>query len=196
MTFEYLIGSWRPQIGDPSFMGWFTVASYFFCAIVAFAATLFIRRDERKAFLFWGMVAIMMIFLGFNKQLDLQSLFTEIGRQVAKKQGWMEQRRWVQFWFIVIFGITAMSGFFFLMVIMRSLFRRFMLAFIGLFFLISFIVIRAASFHHFDQMLWFRVFGAKMNWLMELAGIYAIVIAGIKEMMIHSRNSLPFPLRR
>ena len=183
MTFEYLIGSWRPQIGDPTFMGWFTVAAYFLCAIVAFSATFFIRREERKAFLFWGMIAFIMILLGINKQLDLQSLFTEIGRQVAKKQGWMEERRIVQFWFIVGFGATAITGFILFTVVMRNVFRRFRLAFIGLFFLVSFIIIRAASFHHFDEAIHFRIFNTKMNWILELGGIFWVTLAGIKEII-------------
>jgi hypothetical protein len=27
-SLEYLMGRWQPAIGDPSFMGWFTVAAY------------------------------------------------------------------------------------------------------------------------------------------------------------------------
>jgi len=128
-----------------------------------------------------------MILLGINKQLDLQSLFTEIGRQVARAQGWMDQRRIVQFWFIVAFGTTALGGFLLFAIIRRDLFRRFMLAFSGLFFLLSFIVIRAAGFHHFDEMLGFRFFGARMNWVLELTGIYSIVIGEVGE-ILHLRR--------
>lgn len=39
-SLEYLLGRWRPTIGDPGFMGWFTVGSYFACAIVALIAVL------------------------------------------------------------------------------------------------------------------------------------------------------------
>jgi len=195
MTFEYLMGSWRPEIGDPTFMGWFTAASYLFCAIVAFIVASALNREDGQGHLLWILIALIMIFLGINKQLDLQSLFTEIGRQVAKKQGWMERRRIVQFWFIVVFGVMAIGGFILFTVVMRNVFQRFMLAFIGLFFLMSFIVIRAASFHHFDQILWYRVFGAKMNWIMELTGIYAIMIAGIKEVVTSSRNTRSSPIR-
>jgi hypothetical protein len=125
-----------------------------------------------------------MILLGINKQLDLQSLFTEIGRQIVRAQGWMDHRRIVQFWFIVAFGTTAIAAFLSLVRIRRDLFRRFTLAFTGLFFLLCFIVIRAAGFHHFDEMLGFRLFGAKMNWLLELTGIYAIVLAAFKEIIL------------
>ncbi|HMK52106.1 MAG TPA: hypothetical protein VK551_06360 [Thermodesulfobacteriota bacterium] len=180
-SLEYLIGQWRPTIGDPDFMGWFTVGSYFVCAILSLIAAFGNRIVDRRAASFWRMVGVLMILLGINKQLDLQSLFTEIGRQIARAQGWMDQRRIVQFWFIVAFGTAVFASFFLFVRIKRDLFGRFKLAFIGLFFLFSFIVIRAVSFHHFEEMLGFRLFGAKMNWLFELTGIYLISIAGLQE---------------
>ena len=162
-------------------MGWFTVGSYFACAILSFILALTKQHADRRSFLFWGMIGLVMVILGINKQLDLQSLFTEVGRQVARAQGWMDQRRIVQFWFIVAFGTAALGGFLLFAIIRWDLFRRFMLAFTGLFFLLSFLVVRAAGFHHFDVMLGFRFFGAKMNWLLELTGIYLIIGAGLKE---------------
>ena len=143
------MGRWRPTIGDPSFMGWFTVGSYFACAILSFILTLSNQHADRRSFLFWGMIGLLMILLGINKQLDLQSLFTEVWRQIARAQGWMDQRRIVQFWFVAAFGTTALAGFLSFTMIRRGLFRRFRLTFIGLSFLLSFIVVRAASFHHF-----------------------------------------------
>jgi len=182
-SIEYLMGRWRPTIGDPSFMGWFTVGSYFACAIVALIAVLINQMGGRRSCFFWSMMCLLMVLLGINKQLDLQSLFTEVGRQIARAQGWMDQRRIVQFWFIVAFGTTVLAVFLLFAIIMRDLFRRFMLAFIGLFFLLGFIVIRAANFHHFDAMLGSKFFGAKMNWVLELTGIYLILVAGFKEII-------------
>jgi len=183
-SLEYLMGHWSPRIGDPSFMGWFTVASYFACAIVSLMLGSSRHRVDRRTFLFWVTIGLLMILLGINKQLDLQSLFTEIGRQIFRGQGWMEHRRIVQFWFIVAFGASALTGFLVFVRINGDLFRRFKLAFIGLLFLLCFIVIRAAGFHHFDVMLGFRLFGARMNWVLELTGIYLIFIAAFREILI------------
>jgi hypothetical protein len=180
-SLEYLLGRWRPTIGDPGFMGWFTVGSYFACAVVALIAVLVNQMGGRRSCFFWSMICLLMILLGINKQLDLQTLFTEVGRQIAKAQGWMDQRRIVQFWFIVAFGTMALVAFLSFAIILRGLFRRFMLAFTGLFFLLSFIFIRATSFHHFDEILGFTLLGAKMNWVIELTGIYLILVAGIRE---------------
>jgi hypothetical protein len=178
------MGQWRPTIGDPCFMGWFTVGSYFACAILGAIIVFMNRKADREFFVVWSMVTLLTILLGINKQLDLQSLFTEVGRQIARAQGWMDNRQIVQFWFILAFG-TAAIGIFLLFVIMfRDLFRRFVLAFTGVFFLLSFIIIRACSFHHFDAMLGFRFFEFKMNWLLELTGIYLILIGGLKEIFV------------
>jgi len=182
-SLENLMGQWHPKIGDPTFMGWFTVGSYFACAIMALCAVLTNKKADRGCFLFWSMVSVLMILLGINKQLDIQSLFTEVGRHIARHQGWTEQRRVLQFWFIVFLGTASMASFLLFIFIMRDLFRQFMLAFIGLFFLISFIMIRAASFHHFDEVLQFRLLDFKMNWLFELTGIYAIFVAGIVDIL-------------
>jgi hypothetical protein len=182
-SLEYLMGGWRPTIGDPGFMGWFTVGSYFACALVALIAVFINQRRGRGSCFFWSTISLLMILLGINKQLDLQTLFTEVGRQIAKAQGWMDQRRIVEFWFIVAFGTTVLSAFLLFAFILGDLFRRFMLAFTGLFFLLSFIFIRAASFHHFDEILGFTLLGARMNWVPELTGIYLILVAGIREII-------------
>jgi len=184
------MGHWSPRIGDPSFMGWFTVASYLACAVVALMLGFSRHRADRRTFLFWVTIGLLMILLGINKQLDLQSLLTEMGRQIFRAHGWMDHRRIVQFWFIVAFGAAALAAFLLFARINRDLFRRFRLAFIGLFLLLCFIVIRAAGFHHFDVMLGFRLFGARMNWVLELTGIYLIIIAVFKEILVLKNTSL------
>ena len=70
---------WRPGIGDPSFMGWLTVAAY---AGAAFTAWIAARRTSRAPGTVggsrgtWILVTILMVLLCLNKQLDLQSLAT------------------------------------------------------------------------------------------------------------------------
>ena len=179
-SLEYLKGQWRPTIGNPSSMGWFTVASYFACAVLSLILALNNQIADRRSFLFWSMISLLMILLGVNKQIDLQSLFTEAGGQIAKAQGWMDQRRIVQFWLIIPSGTTAVVAFLSFAIIMRGLFRRFMLAFIGLFFLLS-LFFRAVSFNHFDEILGFTPSGTKIYWVLELIGIYLILSAGIRE---------------
>jgi hypothetical protein len=176
-SLEYLTGRWHPTIGDPTIIGWFTVGAYLACAALAFWTAWPHSRHDRQPFFFWIGVGLLMILLAINKQLDLHTLLTELGRQIARYQGWMDQRRMVQFWFIAGFSTLAAVVFVGAVLFMRNRLRRFMLAFIGLFFLLSFIIIRAASFHHIDQILSTRILHLRMNWILELSGIFSVMAA-------------------
>jgi len=88
--------TWRPGIGDPTVMGWVTVGAYAVAAAVAGVAAHRARGaaaphpgPDRT----WLLVAGLMALLCVNKQLDLQSLFTDLGRVLAREQGWYARRR-------------------------------------------------------------------------------------------------------
>lgn len=178
------MGQWRPGIGDPTFMGWFTVFSYFLCAAVTLSIYYLNRTHDKRVARFWLVAGVAMVLLGINKQLDLQTLMTEVGRQIFRARGWMEMRRTVQFWFIIGFGCLSLALFGWFTIRYRAWFSRFRLAFIGLTFLLAFVFIRAASFHHFDAFRDMSIAGVRMNWVMELTGIYLVCLAGLKEMIL------------
>lgn len=176
---------WRPEIGDPTFMGWFTVAAYLVGAVLAWRAWVSSAPGARNKV--WPCVAVLMALLCLNKQFDLQSLLTDIGRQLADLGGWYGHRRKVQKWFVL--GILAGSAIFGSWSAWR--YRLFLaghklLAF-GLLFLLTFIVIRAISFHHFDVFLKERVAGVRWNWLLELGGIALVALAALKERGLPAR---------
>ncbi|MDP3850567.1 MAG: hypothetical protein Q8Q59_08695 [Luteolibacter sp.] len=182
---------WRPTIGDPSFMGWLTVAAYALVAAIAFATA---RRATGLAGgnrLIWHAIAALMVLLCLNKQLDLQSLFTDIGRVFAWKQGWYQERREFQKWLVL--GILAASslGTLFLIVRFRWFWKQHFLLASGLVFLLAFIVVRAVSFHHVDVFLGSRLAGVKINWLLELGGISLIGLAAILDYRKSRRSPKP-----
>jgi hypothetical protein len=176
---------WRPTIGDPSFMGWFTVAAYGIGAVLAgLAGWKKVRSDSKihgpEKWL-WVAVAASMAFLCANKQLDLQSLLTEIGRVIFRHEGWYERRREFQALFVagVIIGAVFFAGWF----IWRfpAFWTNHKLLTGGMLFLLTFIVVRAISFHHFDVFSRSEVLGVRMNWLFELTGIFLVSLAAGKE---------------
>ena len=175
---------WRPEIGDPTVMGWVTVFAYGTAAITAALAALRAGRKnpsgERRM---WGLVSILMMLLCVNKQLDLQSLLTDIGRVVAWNQGWYSERRLFQKWFVLgVLGISgAASGF--LAWRFRGFWKRHFLLAAGLGFLLTFIVVRAVSFHHVDVMLRMTFVGVRMNWILELGGIALVWAAAAKDLL-------------
>lgn len=182
-SLDYLAGSWNPSFHDHSFLGWLITGSYFACAIMAAVFATFLNRlEEKKAFHFWLLISTIMIVLGINKQLDLQTLFTEVGRQLSNAQAWYDQRRVVQFLFIMVLSAAILTAFIWFAVTFRDLFRRFVFAFCGLFFLLSYMIMRAAAFHHFGEVIQYDIEGIQMKWVLELAGIYMIVGAGLKDM--------------
>jgi hypothetical protein len=108
-------------------------------------------------------VTLFVFFLGVNKQLDLQTWVTEAGRTVTRKQGWYEQRRVIQMWFVAgvaVTGLGLLVGCFWLG---RSVLRQHPFTLLGMIFLACFVVIRATSMHHVDELLGLRLGGLKMR---------------------------------
>lgn len=170
---------WRPGIGDPTFLGWFTVAAYF----VASCLTLRAWRAEtrrraqgqpRSGELFWGAMFLLITALGVNKQLDLQTWFTEVGRHLAYRHNWYDQRRRYQFVFVLCLGAAGAVCLFLLYRLTRTTLARNRLALMGAAFLVFFVFIRAASFHHFDQFIQSSFAGMRWNGILELGGIACV----------------------
>ena len=166
---------WRPEIGDPSVMGWFTVVAYGIVALLA--ARVWLKGKDR----IWLAVTLGMAALCVNKQLDLQSLFTDIGRFASHHLGWYEQRRDFQKWFVLgVFAASAIFGGWFIWRY-KGFWGLHKLLTSGVLFLVTFIVIRAVSLHHFDSFLKVKLAGVKMNWALELGGIFLIGLAAARE---------------
>jgi len=190
---------WRPRIGDASFMGWLTVAAYGLTAVLCLVAALrqtaiaagAAAAEEGKARLqrrIWLGVATVMFLLGINKQLDLQSLLTNVGRIIANQGGWYEQRRTIQFWFVVAVGLVSIAAFVFLAWKTRSIFRGRTLLLLGLSMLLLFVVMRAASFHHVGVFLERRVLGLKLNWVLELGSIALVAVSAVQAALRPRKN--------
>lgn len=170
-------GGWRPGIGDPTFTGWLTVVAYFMAAWLCLRAA---RRSAASAratnaeALIWTGLTCFLIVLGINKQLDLQSGLTAIGRALAKEQGWYRQRHQVQVLFIkTVAASAALVGAVALWLARRHL-RRLGLALSGACMLLAFVVIRAASFHKVDRLIVTDFFGMRINAWLELGGIATV----------------------
>ena len=132
------------------------------------------KRLSSYDYFFWWFLAVTLLFLALNKQLDLQSLFTVVGKEIAQAQGWYRNRRYVQTLFIS--GICAIAISFIIFMIAKVKFNRpsNLWAMVGIVVIFSFVIIRAASFHHVDRLIGLDLLGFKLNWLFELTGIAII----------------------
>lgn len=187
---------WRPGIGDPTMAGWLTVFAYLIASFLCWRAArhslpAWAKMGNPKPVILWVSFSILLLLLGINKQLDLQTWFTQFGRALAQEQGWYEQRRLAQFVFIVVFatgGIVLMGTFLWLS---RGSFRDYRISMLGGIFLTCFVLVRAASFHHVDQLLSVRLAGLKLNWILEISGIFCTSLGAWQYVNRRKSNALP-----
>jgi mannose/fructose/N-acetylgalactosamine-specific phosphotransferase system component IIC len=118
--------------------------------------------------------------LAWNKQLDFQILLTQIGRELSRSGGWYGQRRPIQAAFAISCAalgmVCAVAG-------LRAIWRKKLpayVAYIGVIFLLTFIAIRAASFHHIDTLLYRHpMLGSWLNTGLESGGVMLVALGGV-----------------
>lgn len=198
---------WSVGIGDPTLIGWLTVVAYLAAAWLSLRAFMVekagpprpyrqaigalvrvVRKHwpdppapARRAGL-WLLLAFVLLGLGINKQLDLQSLLTEIGRVTAIESGWYENRRAVQVGFIGAVLVTAAGCVVALWWFARGHLRDFRLALGGMVVLLGFVVVRATSFHDMDAFIREDLVGLEVNAVLELGGIALVAVAAAQRL--------------
>jgi hypothetical protein len=198
---------WSPTIGDPTVMGWLTVLAYFVTAWLCLRAFNAEKRGPKRPYrrtvpallrvlrkswphppaparraALWLFLAIVFFFLGINKQLDLQSLVTQVGKTLAHEQGWYDQRRIAQAILISLVLIAGVASLATLGWLVRGQLSDFRLPLAGLTFVVVFVVIRATSFHKVDVLLGFDPFGVRVNWVLELTGIGVVATGAMRRL--------------
>jgi hypothetical protein len=175
------IGRWSPGIGDPNLAGWVTVGLYVVATWTCFVVARRLRprtKTEpalRREFWAWTLFSVLLGLLAINKQLDFQTAITEIGRMLARSQGWYETRAHVQKGFVGAlcgFGLVSVVA---LSWLLRRLSAAVKLAALGMCFIGVFVLVRASSFHRVDEFLGARLVHLRMNWLLEMGGISVVI---------------------
>jgi hypothetical protein len=139
-------GAWKLGIGDPSFWGWATTVAFAAAALLCLVYAYYPAPDKGHRG-FWITLGIALLVLGANRQLDFQWLLHEIGKEMAKAQGWSSKRRAVE---IVLVAGFVMAVVFLLVSVWRAAhraWRRRWLAFCGIVLLVAFVVLRAMRIH-------------------------------------------------
>ena len=145
---------WHFGVNDPDLFGWLTCIAYLLVAVLCWMcarkATGTSDANSTGDRFLWSGLAALMLVLGINKQLDLQTPFIALGRSLAITEGWYSQRRIVQWVFIgglgsvgvAFLGLTAWR--------IRHAWFRHVLSLCGLAILITFVVLEAAPIHLTD----------------------------------------------
>jgi len=176
---EIVDSRWQPGIGDPTLLGWGTVAAYAVTLVLCVMASQTPRIRMTGEGGLWASLALLMLALGINKQLDLQTWFTQVARDLAISQGWYAERRTYQGAFILaaaLGGLVAV-GLLGWLAVRR---RWSLLPLAGAGFLGSYVVVRAASFHHVDQIINLGVSGARLSSVIEIVGIAVIGVSAFR----------------
>jgi NADH:ubiquinone oxidoreductase subunit K len=169
---------WSPGIGDPTVGGWVTVALYFLAMISCWrTSTALVRTPLSTEYRTWQAIAVMFLALGINKQLDLQSALTEIGRIIAINGGWYGQRQGVQYLFILGVAVACAAVSLGLIVLARRSPVATWGALVGTTLVLGFVLIRAASFHHVDKLIGQKILGLRWNWVLEMGGITIVLLS-------------------
>ena len=167
-------------------MGWVTVAAYGWVALSCFRMGRIPVNDwlgDRKAKrlkLFWWLLTALFAFLMVNKQLDLQTALTEVGRAVVRDNQLDDaEKRSLQMGFVGLFTLGALIGGVSLAFAVNGTWGVTWLTLVGTAVTLIFVVIRAASIHAIDGFIGDTVAGIRVNWMLELGGI-TITLMGLK----------------
>lgn len=148
-------------------------------------------RDRADAYrasrLFWGLVIALFVFLGINKQIDMQTWITMWGREVAKAQGWYEHRGLVQTIFVLAVALTGVVTLSLLLRRTRHLLPRHVLAFVGLCLLAVYMIVRATSVHEVELAMKLDYLGIRLGWVLELSGIVCVGLCAVRNYWWHRR---------
>jgi hypothetical protein len=181
-------GRWHIGIGDPTVVGWVTVVAYAVAAWFAWQARnrclrvaqkpgkdpIVARNLIRMSWL-WFTYTVILVFFGINKQLDLQTWFTEIARDWSKQQGWYNDRRRYQALFIGLIGVAGTVGLVVGIRLYKPVLRHVWMALLGMALLGTFVIIRAASFHYVDILL--NAAPVSLNATLELGSLVVLIVA-------------------
>lgn len=175
-----MIGSWSPGIGDPTLGGWITVCLY---VVAAAAIWVLLRRTDfthhEPERWVWRILLLGLILLGINKQLDLQTALTELGRIFAHRQDWYDNRGQVQQAFIAGTGILGITSLVALVFLAWGSHKATLFALVGGGLLLMFVMMRATSFHHLDRTLNAELAGFRYNWIIEMGGLAWVLASAL-----------------
>jgi hypothetical protein len=168
---------WSPVIGDPNFISWIIASCYLAAALLCVRRIGIISSRPRNAgdrlqLLFWFLLASSMLFLGINKELDLQTLMFMVGKKLAHRQGWYDSRILIQVVFVLILGMAGLCAFFLAFALNAGHPDPApVMALRGILILGIFIFGRAIRFNHIDGLCGLSLERDVINHVLEFTGI-------------------------
>jgi hypothetical protein len=174
-------------------VGWTNFVLYMIAALVAFQAATSARSQSSavrsqqfpETGRVWFWLGVILAALGLNKQLDLQTLLIELGRQVARAENLSSHRDGLYVLFFLGFILVLIALFVAVRFRLPGQIGRFgcqlPLAAGGCVLICAYIVIRAASIDSVDLMLGFDLERIPFLWLLEAGGLLLILVQALRK---------------
>lgn len=138
------IEDWKEIWGDPLLSGTIFIVSYGLTALLIFRAAQKSIGQERR---YWRLCGSLFFFQVLNTNLDLHAMIWTIGRCLSHAQGWYENRRVIQFLFLV--GLILLVGTVLILVFimfLKNIFRNIFLT-LGVSIALGFTIVKGVSHH-------------------------------------------------
>lgn len=171
-------GQWHAGIGDPTIFGWITVLFYLIALLICANKAISFKKMGGE-YHFWFYLALFLLLLGINKQLDLQTWFTQTLRDAAYEQGWYGFRRPLQELFIATLAVGMLVTLVSLRRYLADSWHHHQIAWVGIVLLCTFILMRAASFHHMDVFIHHHWLGLRVNVILEIGAILVVIVGAL-----------------
>ena len=163
---------WHSNSGYPTLPAWVMAGAYVIGALFCARAGIVTRQAHRPDKLnpWWGLT-ILLLFLGINKLVALQTLLIELGRAAARTEGWYQYRRVAQAVFVVLFTVLLLITFAVCLKKWRWFLKQQPLVLAGVLLLFVFVVVRVSAFNHVESLLHLNLHDDDWGWIIELGGI-------------------------
>jgi MFS family permease len=157
--------------GNLSLLGWIVAVAYVLGAVFCVRAGLVTqqhgRRHSNKEQPWWGLAAVLL-FLGVNKWLDLQTVLIGLGRAASRTEGWPQSGRAVQVVFVVLFTLAILAAAIACLTKWGWFLKKHPGVCAGVALLFLFLVVRDATINHVDELLHVSLYDDSWGWILEL----------------------------
>jgi hypothetical protein len=169
--------TWHPQLDNPNFLGWLVVVFYLVAAFACGWIALKSGKVVSEGSSLWWVLAVVLLFLGINKQLNLQTLLIVMGRRAALAGGWYRHRRFAQGVFCVVLALLGLGFLAFFISSAKRFIERNRLAFTGVVVLLIFVILRALTINHANELVGVDLKDSHWAWILELSGSTLIALS-------------------
>lgn len=183
--------AWAPGLGDRDLYGYAMTVVHLVAAALAVTVAVkgpFRSRSPRAERWLWAIGATVLVALAVNKQLDLQSMLVAAARCVALNENWYETRREYQTAIIQGLVIAAAIVVPTLIFLLRNAVAGNLAFVLSMSALVTFVLLRAISFHHLDTVFGTDVMSFRLHRLIEVAAL-AVIIAIAATRLVHHKLS-------